>query len=77
MQAGKTGVVYALLQLIQKNKKSLKIPFDRTFIVTGMSDNAWREQTVESMPDSRMLTVDHNGGLATVQAKLRSLRKEE
>ena len=73
MQAGKTGVVSALIRLMFANAKKVRITPDRVFILTGMSDNAWIKQTRERLPNSVRTGVAHSGGFAKIQIALRSL----
>jgi hypothetical protein len=64
MQAGKTGVVTALIRLILKNAAKLRIRPTRMFVLTGMNDNAWKKQTRDRLPIGIRQNVFHNGGLA-------------
>ena len=73
MQAGKTGVVSALIRLMFTNAKKVRITPDRVFILTGMSDNAWIKQTRERLPNSVRTGVAHSGGFSKIQIALRSL----
>ena len=73
MQAGKTGVVNALVRLILNNADKLKIRPNRIFVLTGMGDNAWKKQTRDRLPRSLRENVHHSGGLAKVVKALRSL----
>ena len=76
MQAGKTGVVNALLRLIFANSlgAGAKLSFtpDRIFVITGMNDTAWVLQTKERLPLGVRSGVAHNGGLDKI---MRALRK--
>lgn len=72
MQAGKTGVVTALIRLILSNADKLKIRPNRIFVLTGMGDNAWKKQTRTRLPQS-VRNVHHSGGLVKVVEALRSL----
>lgn len=73
MQAGKTGVVSALLRLMFANATRIRITPDRVFVLTGMSDNAWTKQTRERVPSNVRTGVAHSGGFRKVVAALRSL----
>jgi len=73
MQAGKTGVVTALIRLMLANARLLRITPDRMFIITGMSDNAWLKQTRERLPLGVRTGVQHSGGLSKIIATLHSL----
>lgn len=73
MQAGKTGVIDALVRLILRNFSKIRISPDRIFIVTGMSDKAWRKQTRERMVDSIRHNIHHSGGISQVIRSLKAL----
>ncbi len=77
MQAGKTGVVTALIRLMLKNAQKLRITPDRIFVLTGMSDDAWKKQTQVRLPACLRANVHHNGGLSKTAAKLISLNERE
>ena len=73
MQAGKTGVICALirLMLISVNYRLINIKPDSIFVLTGMSDTAWKKQTKDRMPHEAVRhNVNHNGGLSRVRAAL-------
>ena len=73
MQAGKTGVICTLirLMLISANYRLIKIKPDSIFVLTGMSDNAWKKQTMERIPhESIRFNVYHNGGLTRLREAL-------
>ena len=72
MQAGKTGVITALIRLVLKNR-SLNITPERCFVLTGMSDGSWVTQTKKRMPKLIRENVHHAGTLAYVKGKLESL----
>jgi hypothetical protein len=60
MQAGKTGVVAGLIRLVLANFSKLRIVPTNIFVITGMSDKAWKKQTKERLiPDVRD-GVEHN-----------------
>ena len=67
MQAGKTGVMTALIRLILANASRIGILPNNIFIITGMGDNAWRKQTCKRLPSILRRNVYHNGGLKHVQ----------
>ena len=77
MQAGKTGVVTALIRLIFTNIRRTHITDERIFVLTGMSDNAWIKQTCERLPVNVRNGVAHSGGFRKIQKKLRSLAGRE
>jgi hypothetical protein len=76
MQAGKTGVVSALLRLIFANAARIHITPDRIFVLTGMSDNAWIKQTRERLPSNVRVGVAHSGGFRKIVAALRTLARD-
>ena len=73
MQGGKSGVINALIRLVIQNYDTLGINPQRIFVLTGMSDDAWREQTRKRLPTTVRPNVHHNGGLKKVQAQLHKL----
>lgn len=72
-QAGKTGVVTAFIRLVLSNVKKLKIRPNRIFVITGMSDNAWKKQTRTRMPFQVRDNVNHSGGLSKVATSFHRL----
>lgn len=57
VQWGKTGVmVYVAEQMVAQNMIS---GFSNAFIITGMSDNEWKTQTQERVPDEMKQNVLH------------------
>lgn len=73
MQAGKTGVICALIRLIliSANYRLINIKPDSIFVLTGMSDTAWKKQTKDRMPHETVrVNVHHNGGLSRVRTAL-------
>jgi hypothetical protein len=72
MQAGKTGVVNALVRLmmVKANFTKIGIPPTNIFLLTGMSDNSWKKQTRERMPSVLHENIQHAGGLTRVKAQL-------
>jgi hypothetical protein len=79
MQAGKTGVMTALIRLLldKTNNSKIGINPDSIFIVTGMGDNAWRKQTQDRLPSILRKNVYHNGGLDKVQTALGRLASRD
>jgi hypothetical protein len=77
MQAGKTGVVSALLRMImiRENMNKISIRPSDVFVITGMSDKAWKKQTRERLPRAFRENVHHNGGLNQIAQEL--VRKYE
>lgn len=73
MQAGKTGVINALVRLILKNARKLHFSHRRMFVLTGMSDNAWKKQTRERLPECLHGNVYHNGGLTNFRTAIEKL----
>lgn len=74
MQAGKTGVVTALIRLILSNGARLGIGPTRIFILTGMNDNAWKKQTRDRLPAGIRANVYHNGSLNKFPKALQSVK---
>ena len=59
-QSGKTGTMIATIkQYMEKNI----IPIENIYIITGLSDTMWCEQTKERVPDSIMDRVFHRNEL--------------
>ena len=59
-QSGKTGTMIAT---IKKYMKKNIIPIENIYIITGLSDIMWCEQTKERVPDSIMGRVFHRNDL--------------
>ncbi len=70
MQAGKTGVINALIRLIfiPSNFRKIQISPQNVFIITGMNDNAWKKQTKDRMPKDIHQNIHHLKGLPSVVA---------
>ena len=60
MQWGKTGVILELA-FTMTTHPDMAIPPNNVFVVTGMSDNEWREQTAARLPTG--FRVFHRGNL--------------
>jgi hypothetical protein len=73
MQAGKTGVITALIRLMLKNHGRIGIRPENIFVITGMSDTAWVKQTRERLPMAVRKNVHHNPNLSKVCSSLRIL----
>jgi len=73
MQAGKTGVMTALIRLVLANMSTLHIRPDHIFIVTGMSDKAWVKQTRERIPVNIRPNVFHGATLPKFEIAIRRL----
>ena len=58
-QAGKTGCMLAIIENVLKTESSVKAK--NIFVITGLSDTAWREQTEKRLPFMRN-NVIHRGG---------------
>lgn len=67
MQAGKTGVITAVLRLVLANTLC---PPENLFVVTGLSDNAWREQTRARLPPFLRENCQHLHGLEAIGKRL-------
>ena len=59
-QTGKTG---CMTSLIQHFILSNNIPIDNIYIITGLSDKAWKADTMNRMPDSISSRVYHRANL--------------
>jgi hypothetical protein len=77
MQAGKSGVANALIRLVLQNAAKLKILPSSIFLLTGMSDDAWKKQTRDRVPSVVRPNVHHSGGLNKVQAELTKLAAKD
>lgn len=77
MQAGKSGVMNALIRLVLQNYGRLAIGPDRIFVLTGMSDDAWRKQTRARLPEKVRANVHHSGGLKKVRDALLKLSAKD
>jgi len=75
MQAGKTGVIAALIRMMFTNFGRVNIRYDHIFVITGMSDNEWKVQTRTRLPNIVRDGVQHSGGLVKVKASLRKLAR--
>ena len=63
-QSGKTGTMLATIKKFMNTKdKSIMIPKDNIFIITGLSSREWIKQTKERLPESIEKNVFHRGGL--------------
>jgi hypothetical protein len=73
MQAGKTGVVTAVIRLmmIGANFRAIGIQPRNVFVITGMNDDAWKKQTKERLPLAFRDNVQHSKGLVKIQTALR------
>lgn len=77
MQAGKTGVVTTFIRLVLANKTKLRVKPNHIFILTGMSDDAWKVQTRSRMPALVRENVQHSKGLAKVATAFERLREKD
>ena len=77
MQAGKSGVVNALIRLVLQNYATLHTGPDRIFVLTGMADDAWRKQTRARVPQKVRANVHHSGGLKKVREALLKLAAKD
>lgn len=77
MQAGKSGVINTLIRIVLQNSAKLGIRPSGIFVLTGMSDDAWRKQTRARVPREVRDNVHHNGGLKKVQAQLLKLAAKD
>jgi hypothetical protein len=72
MQAGKTGVVTALIRLMMNgpNRKVINMFPTDIFVITGMNDDAWKKQTKVRLPRMFRDNVYHSKGLINAQRAL-------
>ena len=77
MQAGKTGVMAALIRLILRNHQRLRFRASRIFTITGMSENSWREQTKKRLPRKLRENVFHNSSLGQLNEKIKQIYLRE
>ena len=75
MQAGKSGVMAALIRMVYSNIVKLGVAPHKVFVLTGMSDNAWVKQTKNRLPDVFRRNVWHNAQLVKVQTALKMLHE--
>jgi len=73
MQAGKTGVVTAVIRLmmIGANFRAIGIQPRNVFVITGMNDDAWKKQSKLRVPLAFRDNVQHSKGLVKIQTALR------
>jgi hypothetical protein len=71
MQAGKTGVLNTLIRLMFANHRHFGITPADIFVLTGMSDKAWRKQTCERLPSDIKPGVEINPNMKHVAAAIR------
>jgi hypothetical protein len=77
MQAGKTGVMTTVIRLVLQNFQKLGIRPDRMFVLTGMSDNAWKKQTEQRLPSDCRMNVFHNKGLEEASDRIVKLHHND
>lgn len=77
MQAGKSGVANTLIRLVLRNSAKIGIRPERIFVLTGMSDDAWKKQTKYRVPREVRNNVHHSGGLKHVQQQLMKLAAKD
>jgi hypothetical protein len=77
MQAGKTGVITALIRLILQNHSKLNIRPDHIFVVTGMSDKAWMKQTRDRLPSILRDSVYHGSSLTKFEKRLKEFARDD
>jgi hypothetical protein len=77
MQAGKTGVMTALIRVILRNQQRLRLRESRIFTITGMSENSWRDQTKKRLPRQLRENVYHNSSLNELHRKLQRIYEYE
>ncbi len=71
MQFGKTGcMVYLAYLLLTHNDDNLIKNLEKTFILTGLNDVTWKEQTIKRLPESLKAQVYHNSTLKRLKKKI-------
>jgi hypothetical protein len=77
MQAGKSGVMAALIRMVYSNIDKLGVAPHKVFVLTGMSDNSWVKQTKNRLPEQFRRNVWHNAQLGKVRAMLAMLHERD
>lgn len=75
MQSGKTGVISCLIRLIKANQVKCKVRDDATFIITGMNDTDWGQQTRKRVPFEWRSQVQYNAGLSNIKDSITEAHK--
>jgi hypothetical protein len=70
-QAGKTGCITATIDALLISKS--KIDMNNIFVISGLSDNEWRQQTQSRLPISDK-NIFHRGQLKAMKDKLNNLK---
>ena len=78
MQWGKTGAIldtaYRLIEPVQKDGASYcHIHPENVFVITGMSDNEWREQTKNRFPKQWAKNIVHRGNLKKIDERMKTI----
>lgn len=66
MQWGKTGVIRKVVELIS-NPTLCGVKANNVYILTGISDNEWREQTKARLPEENRKNVYHFANMDKIQ----------
>ena len=77
MQAGKTGALNTLIRLTLANFDRLHISPERIFVLSGMADDSWKQQTKLRVPSKHGVVVQHNSNFDKIALILRKLRTTE
>ena len=70
-QAGKTGCITATIDVLLISKS--EIDMNKIFVISGLSDNEWRQQTQSRLPISDK-NIFHRGQSKTMKDKLNNLK---
>ena len=62
-QSGKTGVMFSCIQEFVNSKILEPIPTENIYVITGLSSNEWKEQTMERFPSSIRENIFHRNDL--------------
>ena len=78
MQWGKTGTIldtaYRMIKPVRKDGASYcHIHPNNVFVITGMSDNEWREQTKNRFPKQWAKNIVHRGNLKKIDARMKTI----
>jgi hypothetical protein len=75
MQSGKTGVMSCFIRLVKANPKVCGVNDDGVFIITGMNDTDWGEQTKKRIPYDWRSQVEYNAGLGKIKESMNNAYK--
>lgn len=78
MQWGKTGAIldtaYRMIKPVRKDGGAYcHIHPENVFVITGMSDNEWREQTKDRFPKQWAKNIVHRGNLKKIDERMKTI----